>query len=169
MPKLSKKLTKQVDKAEAVHGYGLLTPGKYWARLAKVEAGTNRGGEVWAWEFDQLHTVDDDEKVAGRQWYRTNMPKDEMPSDADPKKFQTAQEMALGRLKAAFEAFGYTTDTDTDEMIGEWAVITVAIRTIKEGPRSGEKTNEVTDIEDPEEYGDHPEVEEEPAGPDPAY
>lgn len=156
MPQLPKKIAKNVESAEAVHGFSLLTPGKYFARLLAVRADeTNDGNPMWVAEFDQLHSVVDKSKAPGRQWWNLNLPLSEMPANyRNPDKFEQAQEMSLGRLKAFFEAFGYEVDSDTDEMLGEIAVISVGIRTIQNGARTGEKVNSVNDIQSADEFGD---------------
>jgi hypothetical protein len=53
------------------------------------------------------------------------------------------QEVNRSRMKQFFEAFGYTTDSDTDEMVGERVAIDIEIRTIQSGPRTGERVNGV--------------------------
>ena len=161
MPKLPKKMSKAVDKAEAAHGFGLLDPGKYFARLSAVRADTTKDNNpMWVAEFDQIHPVSDPEaKVPGRQWWNLNLPLDDMPANyKNPDKFDQAQELSRGRLKAFFEAFGYEVDSDTDEMIGEVAVITIGIRTIQQGARTGDKANTINDIESVDAFGGAPET-----------
>jgi len=163
MPKLNKALTKKVDSSEATHGFSLITPGKYWGRLSEVRVDKNRNDtEVWVAEFQDLTGVESGERIPGRQWLRMNLPQDENDVPADytkgPEKWKQAQGLSAGRIKAFFEAFGYEVDSDTDEMINEWAVITVGIRTIQAGARKGERTNDVTDIEPGDDYGDQPEA-----------
>lgn len=158
MPKLNKALAKAAAEAEPTHGFGLLPAGKYVARLSGVEAkSTNKGDPMWVAEFSDLRALDTGEKASGRQWWNLNIPLDanDVPADYEkgPEKWAQAQSLSLGRLTAFFDAFGYETGSDTDEMIGEEAVITVGIRTIQGGNRSGEKANEVRDIESLEKYG----------------
>lgn len=161
MPKLNKKVAKAVDKAEAVHGFSLLTPGKYFAKLTEVKADTTKdGAPMWVAEFSDLRPVDGGDKVPGRQWWNLNLPQDDMPKSYDKgaDKWEASQRMATGRLKAFFEAFGYEVDSDTDEMLGEVAVLTIGIRTIQQGARQGDKANTINDIESVDEFGGAPET-----------
>lgn len=155
MPKLAAKVRKQVEKAEAVSGgFEPLTPGKYVAELSDVEARTsNAGAPMWVAEFTEIHDLDG-ERQPGRQWYNLMLPQDKMPEDYQPKSgkkspeeaWEAYQNLSKGRLKAFFEAFGYTVDSDTDEMIGERCVIQVGVRTIQSGARAGEQTNQVNGV-----------------------
>lgn len=156
MPKLNAKMRKKVDKAEAVSGeFELLKPGKYIGRLAGVEAkNSNAGNPMWVAEFDEIHDLDG-ERVPGRQWYNINLPIDgPMPEGYQPKNskkspeeaWATTQQLSEGRLKHFFEVFGYSTDSDTDEMIDERCVLQIGVRTIQNGPRTGEKTNSLNSI-----------------------
>ena len=169
MPKLDKKTQKRVEKAEPIVGgnFEPLPVGKYVGTLSKVEAqATNAGGSMWVAEFTDLHSLDGT-TYPGRQWYNLNLPDyGEMPADYRPKRgtkspeeaWEIAQSLAEGRLKAFFEAFGYTVDSDTDEMIGERCLVHVGRRTIQQGPRKGEITNQVNGVEalpddlDPEDF-----------------
>lgn len=167
MPKLTGKLAKKVDKAEAVHGFGLITPGKYFAQLAAVPLEKDKNEDVvWACEFKNLRSVSDIETpVPGRQWWRLTHPHEgPTPPNQDEKKWETAQTIRVGQLKAFFEAFGYEVeDTDTDEIINEkaWCVLTIGTRKIQQGPRMGEVVNDVKDIESPDDFGDVPEIDDE--------
>ena len=155
MPKLAAKDRKKVKKAEAVSGgFEPLKPGKYVAQLSAVEAKNSAAGNpMWVAEFDEIHDLDG-ERQPGRQWYNLNLPTTDTPPDGYTGKGKKSpeeswaqyQELCAGRLKAFFEAFGYTEDSDTDEMIGERAVIQIGIRTIQNGPRTGETTNSVNGV-----------------------
>jgi hypothetical protein len=150
MPKLNAKLRKKVDKAEAVTGeFEPLKPGKYIATLSEVEAkNSSAGNPMWVCEFDSLENLDGDSQP-GRQWYNLNLPtSDEMPADYEKgeEKWLQYQRLCEGRLKSFFEAFGMTTDSDTDEMIGEQCVLIIGVRTIKTGDRAGERTNSVNGV-----------------------
>lgn len=127
MPKLKKAMAKQVDKAEAASGSYLLDEGRYAARLQKVEERTaqSSGNEYWAWVLGDIHDSEG-AKRPGRLWHNTSL-----------------SERALGFLKATFEAFGYTADSDTDEMIGEWVTVYVIQEPIARGPKAGQLTNRV--------------------------
>lgn len=165
MPKLAAKDRKKVAKAEAVSGgFEPLKPGKYIAELTEVEAKKSAAGNpMWVAEFQSITTLDGDEKP-GRQWYNLNLPTSDTPPDGYEKgeeKWAQYQGLCAGRIKAFFEAFGYTEDSDTDEMIGDRVVLQIGIRTIQNGDRKGESTNTVNgvapldsvDFEDAEEGG----------------
>lgn len=126
MPKLDKKAAEQVDQAEA--GSFLLPDGRYAARLRAVAEKPGNEYPYWAWEFDALHDPDG-KKHAGRQWINTSL---------SPK--------AAFRLKEVFEAFGYTTDTDTDELIGEWCVLTLVQKVQEKGKGAGNLRNEIANL-----------------------
>lgn len=150
MPKLAKKMQKDVEKAKAVSGgFEPFAAGKYVATLTKVEAKlSSAGNPVWNAEFEEIHNLDG-EKMPGRQWYNLNLPTtDTMPEDyaKGPEKWKQYQDLCKGRLKAFFEAFGYTPDSDTDEFINEKAILQVGIGTIQKGPRAGEPTNQVNGV-----------------------
>lgn len=150
MPKLAAKDRKKVEKADAVSGdFQPLTPGKYIATLSQVEAKNSAAGNpVWNAEFTDVMTLEG-EKQPGRQWYNLNLPtSDEAPEGytKGAEKWATYQRMCAGRLKAFFEAFGYTVDSDTDEMIGDKVVLQIGITTIQKGPRAGQKTNSVNAV-----------------------
>jgi hypothetical protein len=158
MPKLAAKTRKKVAKAEAVAGgdFEPLAPGKYIATLAGVEAKTsNAGNPMWVAEFEEIHDLDGD-RQPGRQWYNLNLPVDTMPDDYEPKRlrkgqtredsWENYQRLCEGRLKGFFEAFGYEVDSDTDEFVGEQCVIIIGVRTITQGARAGEKTNQVNGV-----------------------
>ena len=128
MPKLSAKVAKQVENAEAATGFALLEEGRYAAQLRSVSQKDGKEYPYWVWEFHNLHN-EDGQKQPGRQWNNTSL---------SPK--------AIGFLKSTFEAFGYTTDSDTDEMIGEWIVLYIAKTAIPSGPKAGQPTNEVRQV-----------------------
>lgn len=150
MPKLAAKDRKKVEKADAVTGdFQPLTPGKYVATLSNVEAKSSAAGNpVWNAEFTDITSLDGD-KQPGRQWYNLNLPTTDDPPEGYTKgaeKWATYQRMCAGRLKAFFEAFGYTVDSDTDEMIGDQCILQLGIQTIQKGPRAGQKTNSVNAV-----------------------
>lgn len=147
MPKLPKKLAAAVATAEISSGdFPLLDPGYYFAQLEAVEVFDGNYAPRWNATFGNLHKKDSLEKASGKQWYSMNVPA-EGPAPANytngDKKWASFQSMSQGQLHGFFDALGYTTDTDTDEMIGEWAVLKVGIEVMKGGPRQGEKTNRV--------------------------
>lgn len=150
MPKLSAKDRKKVKSADAVSGeFQPLKPGKYVATLNAVEAKTSAAGNpMWVAEFTDIHNLSG-EKQPGRQWYNLNLPTtDEAPANYDKgqEKWEQYQGLCAGRIKSFFEAFGYSEDSDTDEMIGERAVLTIGVRTISNGDRAGQQTNTVNSV-----------------------
>jgi hypothetical protein len=147
MPKLDKKMAKAVSSAEISTGdFPLLDPGYYYAQLNEVEVLDGNYAPRWNVSFYNLHKKETGEAATGRQWYNINVPADG-PAPANytngDKKWAAFQSMSLGQLHGFFDAFGYSTDSDTDEMIGEWVVLKVAIEVIKQGDRKGDKTNRV--------------------------
>lgn len=151
MPKLAAKDRKKVAKAQAVGGdFEPLKPGKYIAELSAVEAKNSAAGNpMWVAEFTDIHNLDG-EKQPGRQWYNLNLPTSDTPPDGYTKgeeKWQQYQGLCAGRIKAFFEAFGYSEDSDTDEMIGERVVLQIGVRTIQNGARAGEETNSVNGVQ----------------------
>lgn len=151
MPKLNTKLANKVQNAEPVHdaGFELLPAGPYLARLRSVEARQSTNGHPqWSVRWEEIHNFDH-ERFPGMQFMDLNLPQDKMPASYDKgqDKWDKYQRMCEGRLAAFFEALGYTADSDTDEMLGEWAVIVVSQSTIQRGPKQGEKRNEVRDVQ----------------------
>lgn len=150
MPKLAAKDRKKVEKAEATSGeFKPLKPGKYVAELSAVEAkNSSAGNPMWVAEFQEIHDLDG-EKQPGRQWYNLNLPTTVDPPEGYTKgaeKWAQYQGLCAGRIKSFFEAFGYTVDSDTDEMIGDRVVIILGIRTIQNGERAGQQTNSVNGV-----------------------
>lgn len=155
MPKLAAKDRKKVEKAEAVSGeFKPMPPGKYVGTLSEVEVKNSAAGNpMWVAEFTDIQDLDGDGQP-GRLWYNLNLPTTDTPPDnytpkgKKSKEESWAQYQALcsGRLKSFFEAFGYSVDSDTDEMIGEQCVLQVGVRTIQNGPRTGESTNSVNGV-----------------------
>lgn len=160
MPKLAKNIATKVNSTDVVHtgAYEPLTPGKYLGRLHSVKVREDKNkydAQQWTAEFRDLHSVTTEESAPGRQWMNLTLPttKEPHPRYQDsPEKWGKYQDMLAGRLRAFFEAMGYTPDSDTDEMIGEWAVLTISVETIQDGPKAGERTNRVTDIEEKDDY-----------------
>jgi len=127
MPKLPSKVAKEVEKAEAAgSGSYLLPEGRYAAQLVKVEEKDGNEYPYWVWEFTNLHN-DEGTKCPGKMWNNTSL---------SPR--------SRGFLKQTFEAFGYTTDSDTEEMIGEWVVLHLVQEPIAKGPKAGQLRNSVS-------------------------
>lgn len=154
MPKLNAKLKKKVDKAEAVTGeFEPMPSGKYLGTLSEVEAKNSAAGNpMWVAEFNNIRDLDGDGQP-GRLWYNLNLPTTDTPPEGYAKgeeKWVQYQRMCEGRLKAFFEAFGFETDSDTDEFIGEDAILEVGVRTISNGPKAGQRTNTVNGVKSAE-------------------
>lgn len=149
MPKLDMKLQKAVNSAEELSGgYSLIEPGRYFAKLNGVEVRDGNYGPQWSAEFGEIMDASG-KRIPGRQWLNLNLPvTGSMPSNYQngEEKWEKFQNVSAARLKAFFEAFGYTTDSDTDEMIGETCVIEIEVRTIQNGPRRGEQVNGVKSV-----------------------
>lgn len=150
MPKLAAKDRKKVESSNAIGGdFEPMPPGRYLADLKDVEARqSNAGNPVWSVTFENIRDLDGN-KQPGRQWYNLNLPTtDKAPDDykKDQATWEKYQGLCAGRIKAFFEAFGYTPDSDTDEMIGETVQIQVGIRTINQGAKAGQQANEVNGV-----------------------
>ncbi len=157
MPKLTAKDRKKVKAAESVSGTFEPWPaGKYVGTLSEVEARTSQAGNKM-WNITYTDCVNmDGESFPGRQWYTLMLPQDERPDDYKPgpnskeqdpeKAWEIYQNIVAGRISAWYEAHGYTEDTDTDEMLGEQAVLQIGIETIQKGAKAGEKTNRVNAV-----------------------
>jgi hypothetical protein len=121
--KLNKKQSKEVDKASG--GFEPLDDGVYHARLRAVEVSENpgpSGSHYWKWEFE----VVEEPYVNRRLWTNTSL--------ADTAAF---------KLKELFDAFGEGTDTDTDDLCGQVVRLVVSTRTIQQGARKGEISNQI--------------------------
>lgn len=160
MPKLDKKMAKAASEAEEVQdGFEPLPAGKYIAELGAVEdrKAQSTGADMWGVEMIELHDLEGNVQP-GRQFTNLVLPGDDkkVPDDYKGpakglKKGQTLEEAWKARndflrskLKQFFEAFGYTTDSDTDEMIGERCVISLSVETIGAGKRKGQLGNQIT-------------------------
>lgn len=147
MPKLAKTMAKQVDKSKEVDGsFEPIPPGKYIAELEEVEATlSSAGNPMWKIKLQNIFDLEG-EQQPGRLFTNLNLPtSDEMPDGyaKGPEKWKQYQDLCRGRLKNFFGAFGYSVDSDTDEMIGDRCIVTVGVRTIQGGPRMGQLGNEI--------------------------
>jgi hypothetical protein len=127
MPKLSAKAAKRVDQAE-VSDFSAIPAGTYIGSLVDVD-GSREGskGPYWSWEFDVVGDTDGDDTYAGRKlWVNTSL-----------------SEKADFKMKEVFQAFGYTVDSDTDEIVGERCKLVVSQRVIETGLRKGQMGNNV--------------------------
>jgi hypothetical protein len=123
MPKMSKAVAKAAAEAAGSSSFDPIPDGTYVVKLLGVD-GSREGpsGPYWSWEFE----VRDEEYLGRKLWTNTSL-----------------SEKAAWKLKEAFDAFGADLDTDTDELIGRLCVAVVSIRTIQQGARAGEETNQI--------------------------
>ena len=132
MPKLNKKQAKEVNDASG--GFEPLEDGVYHARLREVDVSEQpgpSGSHYWEWEFE----VVEEPYINRRLWTNTSL-----------------TEAAAFKLKEVFDAFGEDTDTDTDELCGRTVRLVVSTRTIQQGARKGEISNQIERVSpaDPE-------------------
>lgn len=145
MPKLPKAVAKRVGEAESTGSFEALPEGTYIVQLIDVD-GSKEGpaGPYWSWEFDVVSDSDGDTALAGRKlWSNTSL-----------------SEKADFKMKEVFEAFGYTTDSDTDEMVGEKIKVSVSQRPIEKGARKGQVGNNIERHMSLESTGEEPEDDE---------
>jgi hypothetical protein len=156
MPKLASKMAKAAAEAEdVVDGFEPLPAGKYIATLKEVEdrIAQSTGAKMWGIELEEITDLEGNVQP-GRQFTNLVLPgEDKMPADYQGKdnsrktleeQWKSRNDFLRGKLKQFFEAFGYTTDSDTDEMIGDRAVIALSVETIGAGKRKGQLGNQVT-------------------------
>lgn len=164
MPKLSSSAQKKAQEAEVPQEreYTLLEPGWYIGVLEDVEERESKSGnDYWSATFSDIEDLDG-ETHPGKLWYSPiMMPVAKRPKDYRPKSRQkkdeteqewierswkTYQDLVAGRLKGFFEAFGFTLDSDTEEMYGEKCAIQVIQEPIGQGPRQGEMRNSIANV-----------------------
>jgi hypothetical protein len=121
--KLPKKIAEAADAAES-SSYEALPPGPYICSLRGVVTDREgKAGPYWVWEFE----VAEGEENAGRRfWMNTSL-----------------SEKAVWKLKEVFDAFGYTTDSDTDELVGEKVKLIVSTEVQSQGANAGSLRNNV--------------------------
>jgi hypothetical protein len=133
MPKLSKAAAKKTD--DAVSTFAPLDEGVYGAKLMDVTVEEGPAGPYWRWEFSELMNVDTGDSAPGRQWLNTSL-----------------SENAAWKLKETFEAFGATTDTDTDTLLGSEVLLVISQREIEKGNRQGQIGNQIERVMSEAEY-----------------
>lgn len=136
MPRLS---SDTQDRAEQAQAWGheptgvLLDEGWYVASLREVQ---DIGGENgrWDWIFGDFRDYDPETQEPGRTragrgfWTTTDTPD------------------SVGKLKATFEAFDATLDTNTDDLLGEDVLVYMVQQVAKQGKRKGEVVNSMAAI-----------------------
>jgi hypothetical protein len=121
MPKLNKTQAKAVNDAES--SFEPIEDGVYHVRLREVEAVTAKSGNpMWKVEFE----IVEEPYVNRRLW--TNL---------------VQVEAALFKTNEFFAAFDVPPTTDTDELCGQVCRAVVSTRTIQEGARKGEISNQI--------------------------
>lgn len=156
MPRLNAALRQMTENAQE-RSFGPIPAGKYVARLTAVEAKQSQSGNpYWNATYQDLEALDG-RKQSGSQWLVLNLPDDgPVPENYRPSNsnkspaeaWRARQEIAASRLKSWFHAHGFTVDSDTEEMIGSYAMITVVQETIQRGQRAGQVGNRVTFVEE---------------------
>ncbi len=124
MPKLPKKTAERVAANES-DGFAALPENIYPAVLKEVSVKEGPSGEYWSWEFE----VEGGEFDGRKLWVNTSL-----------------SEKADWKMKEVFDAFGYSTDSDTDELIGLAVRLTVTQRVIDRGARKGQIGNNVDTV-----------------------
>ncbi len=130
MPKLSNTDAARVEEAETT-SFEPLPVGTYPVRLNEVTVSDREGASgfhYWRWELE-VDDPDDDTFNGRKMWTNTSL---------SPK--------ADFKMKETFEAFGFTTDTDTDEIVGERCLAAVVQRVIEGGTRAGQTGNDVQNL-----------------------
>lgn len=137
MPKLNPDQQKKAEEAKD-EGFELLPEGRYLGQLTEVTQKPGNEDDYWEATFKQL-TDPHGKKWPGRQWDTISL-----------------GDKSAWKQKQFFNAFGYTLDSDTDEMIGEWCVLYIGQEVAKKGKRAGELRNVVERLApyDPDEWGE---------------
>lgn len=149
MPKLPKKVAEKVDETEA-QTFEALPEGTFVATLEAVTTHDGKAraedpedveqfgeGELipyWKWQFMDLigrsgEEVEAGKKYPGKLWVQTSLGKS-----------------SRWKVKEVFDAFGYSTDSDTDEMCGEKVILVVSKGTVQKGPKKGQPSNNVDNL-----------------------
>lgn len=124
MARLSRELQRQTE--ESAQGFEPMPDGVYHMRLVAVNTDNPvgpSGYSYWSWEFD----VVEEGYLNRKQWNNTSL---------SPK--------AAFKLKETYDAFGAPLDADTDDLCGQIVKGVITTRTIQQGPRQGELTNQIT-------------------------
>lgn len=124
MPKLNKKQAQAVEETEST-SFEAMPPKVYPFRLIKVEVSENKGASgyhYWTTEWSCEHSEYRNRKV----WANLSL---------SPK--------AAFKMKEFFEAFGVSTDTDTDDLCGETILLNIGQETQQEGKNKGRIINTV--------------------------
>jgi hypothetical protein len=137
MPKLPAKVQENAEKADVGGGRAPLEEGVYVLRLHSVDpTGKGPAGPYWTFEYRVVEGPDGPIGGNKRLWDRVSL------SDA-----------AAFRVRNLYDSFGFTLDSDTDELIGEHVRAYVIQETIQSGSRAGQIGNTISEyMELPEEF-----------------
>lgn len=127
MPKLSQDKAAKVDVAEG-GSFDPLPEAVYVAVLeGEVTAEQGKGDSpYWKWTFK----IDEGSEFAGRKLYLNT----------------SLSEKAEWRLNQVFGAFGVSSSTHTDDLIGRRVKLVVVQRVIQEGARKGDMGNDIREL-----------------------
>lgn len=125
IPKLAAPLAQKA--AEQDGTFSALDAGLYTGRLAKVEAkpAKSSGNQMWVVEFDDIRDLDG-KKKPGKQWVNL-----------------THTDNSMWKIKQFFDAFGYETNSDTDEMLGERCRLNLSVGEQEQGKNAGQLRNNI--------------------------
>lgn len=170
MPKLAARVQKFVEKQEASYGFSFepIPVPKVIGTLREVREEEGEFSTQWVAVFDKL--VD----LAGKEWGGTLLYRMTIPGGSKPpagwapyiggvkREDATAAEKADAwqkqidnqgaRIKGFFEIVGYSTDSNTDELIGEKYGLNISIRSGTKDPTR--KFNQVDGLFDANQAGD---------------
>lgn len=154
MAKLNKKMQDEVKNAAT--GFAPMAEGVYHFMLKDVDPTREGGaGPYWSWEFECVEqepqpilVLDAEGKSDGST---------ELKSVRGRKQWNNTSLSQAWSLKQTFDAFGVSSDTDTDDVIGKVVKLVLSVRTIEQGNRKGELTNNVDRVlpPDPEVLAEH--------------
>lgn len=137
MPKLPKATQTAAEAADIGGGSAPLEEGVYVLRLHSIDAtGSGPAGPYWTWEYRVVEGPDGPMNGRRRLWDRISL-----------------SEKAAFRVKQVYTAFGFTLDSDTEEMIGEHVKAYVIQEPIQSGQRAGQMGNSISEyLEIPEDW-----------------
>lgn len=126
IPKLSKALAEKVDEAESGN-FEPVPEGIYRAVLEdEVESKESDKGIYWKWVFK----ITEEGEGKGRKMFLNT----------------SLNEVAHWKLKEVFTAFGESTDTDTDDLIGREVKLYLVQKIAEAGTRKGDLVNEIKQV-----------------------
>lgn len=124
MPKLNAEKANQVERAEGGGSFEAFEEGEYVLKLAEVEAGETRETKDPKWVFKWK--IAEGENEGRLLWEHCAL-----------------TEKSMWKLKQIFEAFGVSTDTHTDDLIGKTVRAYVGQEVQQKGKNAGKMTNRI--------------------------